>query len=175
MIQIHHSQDIQIGHLQFNDRARSAFAETLAARKCVTAFAVSARARRHLATVWRSSNELDEKPMMSIAGSAELETRIASSVDVASFANREATTSNVSSRRNYLSQQDVQSLDVPASHRRDAGTDQVFEARYGSFGNAAVDAIDVPIERVEGRLRHNGAGSHHFFTAIVLDRSGEGV
>lgn len=115
--------------------------------------------------------------MTSTAGSAEFETRIAASVDAmaASFANREATTSIVSSGRNYPSLQEAQSLDVPASYRRDAGTDQVFEARYGSFGNAAVDAIDVPIERVEGRLRHNGAGSHHFFTAIVLDRSGEGV
>jgi hypothetical protein len=105
MIQIHHSQDIQIGHLQSNNRARSAFAETLAARKCVTAFAMPAGAGRHSARVWRSINELDERPLISITGSAEFETWIASSVDAmaASVAIREATTNNVSSRMDYLS------------------------------------------------------------------------
>src|SRR5258708_21111969 len=72
---------------------------------------------------------------------------------------------------------------VPASRPRDAGhvitfpalSSDVAHSRCGSLGNATFDALDVPIERAEGGVGHHAACGNHFFPAIVLDRSGEGV
>src|ERR1700730_6281959 len=47
------------------------------------------------------------------------------------------------------------------------------ELRSGSFGNVALDALDEPIERAGGGIRHRCAGGDHFFPGIVLDRSSE--
>ena len=101
MIQIHHSQDAQIGHLQVQQPGPISFRRNARGEKMCDRFRhVSGRSPTCGDSLAVRVIEPDEKPMMSIAGSAELETRIASSVDVllASFANREATTSIFSSQ-----------------------------------------------------------------------------
>src|SRR5258708_5282588 len=77
----------------------------------------------------------------------------------------------------------ISTAKVPASRPRDAGTVITFPAlslnvahsRCGSLGNATFDALDVPIERAEGGVRHHATCGNHFFPAIVLDRSGVGA
>src|SRR5258708_15782937 len=77
----------------------------------------------------------------------------------------------------------ISTAKVPASRPRDAVTVITFPAlslnvahsRCGSLGNATFDALDVPIERAEGGVRHHATCGIHFFLAIVLDRSAVGV
>src|ERR1700730_6497147 len=45
------------------------------------------------------------------------------------------------------------------------------ELRCGSFGNVALDALDEPIKRAGGGLRHRCAGGHPFFTGTFLSMS----